>query len=60
MGLALDEPQDDDQQVQVNGVTVLIRPDEAGWLDDAQVDYHQEEWRQGFSVTRGGAGSSCC
>lgn len=43
----------------MNGVVVLIRPDEAGWLDDAKVDYHQEEWRQGFSVTRGGD-SGCC
>jgi Fe-S cluster assembly iron-binding protein IscA len=59
LGLALDEPQDDDQQLQVNGVTVLMRPDEAGWLDDAQVDYHLEEWRKGFSVTRGGE-AGCC
>ncbi len=58
MGLALDEPQDDDEQQTVNGILVLSRADDAAWLTDAQVDYHKDAWREGFSVTRGGA--SCC
>ncbi len=59
MGLALDEPQDDDEQLQVNGILVLARPDDVSWLSDAEVDYHSGAGREGFSVQRGGS-ASCC
>lgn len=57
MGMALDEPNENEQPVQVNGIGVLINESAAPLVDDATVDYIKDEYREGFIIT--GAGSSC-
>lgn len=57
--MALDEPQDSDVQETVNEVPVLMSSHEREWLDQAVVDYHDDRFRKGFSVSTG-SGDGCC
>jgi Fe-S cluster assembly iron-binding protein IscA len=53
MGLALDEPNENELPVEVNGIDVLIADMARPFVEDATVDYVKDEYREGFVVTTG-------
>ena len=55
MGMALDEPQENEQPVNVQGVKFLIDDSVMPFLDGAKVDYDQ--YIQDFTIT--GPEESC-
>jgi len=57
MGLALDEPQENETPVQVNGIDVLIADSARPFVDGATVDYVKDPYSEGFIIK--GSGSSC-
>ena len=57
MGMALDEPAENEQPVNVNGIGLLIAESAAPWVEDATVDYIKDEYREGFVITS--AAGSC-
>ena len=56
MGLALDEPKEDEKPVQVNGLDVLIAERDNVFIDDAVLDYVVQAHGEGFVI---GGGSTC-
>ncbi len=50
MGLALDEPKEDEQPIQVNGINVLIAEIAKPFVDNAPVDYVKEPYGEGFVI----------
>ena len=65
LGMALDEPKDDDEVVKNNGFTFLINKDLYEQAKPINVDFIDSGWGQGFSISSnlqlggGGCGSSC-
>jgi iron-sulfur cluster assembly protein len=61
--LVLDEPKDDDDSYEVEGLTYLISKDLSTQSGAVKVDFIDNGWQQGFSVTSekpiGGAESAC-
>lgn len=60
--MVLDEPKDDDEQVQADGLTFLINKDLASQSGEVKVDFIDTGWQQGFTVTSEkpvGAPSAC-
>ena len=57
MGLALDEPKENEVPVQVNGISVLIADLARPFVEDTTVDYVNGPRTEGFSITR--SGDSC-
>jgi hypothetical protein len=60
MGLALDEPQNDDESIEQSDVTFLIPREIQQWIAsgvELHVDYNQ--YWQSFSVRLGGHYGSC-
>ena len=51
MGLALDEPKEDEQPIQVNGIRVLVAEIAKPFVDNATVDYVKEPYGEGFVIT---------
>jgi iron-sulfur cluster assembly accessory protein len=65
-GMALDnEPREDDNRFEFNGVQVLVDPLSAQYVEGAQVDYVDGLMGRGFTVTnpafqsQGGCGGGC-
>ncbi len=58
MGLALDEPKEDDDIMTVNEIPVVLRASERNYLEDSIVDFEKGAWGEGF-VVRSGHASSC-
>src|ERR671932_1318754 len=65
-GMALDnEPRDDDNVAEVNGVRILVDPLSAQYVEGAQVDYVDGMMGRGFTVSNptfqsaGGCGGGC-
>ena len=59
MGLALDEPKDDDHRIEQDGVRFLVGRELTMWFafgKSLYIDYDQ--WANGFPVYLSGA--SCC
>jgi Fe-S cluster assembly iron-binding protein IscA len=61
--LVLDEPKDDDERVEADGLTFLINKDLASQSGEVKVDFVDTGWQQGFTVTSekpvGGGASAC-
>ena len=55
--MALDEPQENEKPVQINGVGVLISESDMPYMDDTTVDYVTQTYYEGFTIT--GSGKSC-
>lgn len=53
--MALDEPKQDEQPVQINGIDVLLADVEPILIDDTIVDYVKESYSEGFVIKTGGA-----
>jgi len=51
IGLALDEPKEDEKPVDVNGIGLLIGDTVEPWIDGSTVDYVEDVYRKGFTVT---------
>jgi iron-sulfur cluster assembly protein len=49
--LVLDEPKDDDDSYEVEGLTYLINKDLSTQSGAVKVDFIDNGWQQGFSVT---------
>jgi iron-sulfur cluster assembly accessory protein len=62
-GMGFDEPEPDDNRIDVSGVTLLVDPDAAPLLQDAQVDYSDDLMQHGFLINTpnvgGGGGCGC-
>ena len=58
--MGFDEPAEGDNRVEVNGVTLLVDPNSAPFLENAEVDYSDELMGQGFKInTANGSGCGC-
>jgi len=57
VGMALDEPKETEQPVEVNGIGVLLDDAARPYVDGTTVDYIKQPNGEGFVFT--GAGSSC-
>jgi Fe-S cluster assembly iron-binding protein IscA len=57
MGMALDEPEDNEKPLQVNGIDVLIADFTRPCVEDTTIDYIKQRYGEGFVIT--GAGGSC-
>ena len=57
MGMALDEPEEDEQPMQINGVDVLIAEFAKPLVDGTTVDYVNQSYGEGFVINRAGGGS---
>jgi Fe-S cluster assembly iron-binding protein IscA len=55
MGMALDEPEENEKPVQVNGIDVLVADFARPFVDSVTVDYIYEPHGEGFVIR--GAGS---
>lgn len=59
MGLALDEPNEQDNKMELNGVQLLAEKSLSPFLDGQVIDYISSGGREGFTVGPD-FGSSCC
>jgi Fe-S cluster assembly iron-binding protein IscA len=58
LGLALEEPNDQDEKITVNGVEVRLEKRAAAFAYDSVVDYVDSAWGQGFTIRPDNGG--CC
>ena len=57
MGMALDEPKENEKPMDVNGINVLIEAEALPLVDSLTVDYVSDPDGEGFTIV---GGSSCC
>jgi Fe-S cluster assembly iron-binding protein IscA len=57
MGMALDEPEENEQPIRVNGVDVLIADFARPFVDGTTIDYIKQPQAEGFIIN--GAGEAC-
>ena len=50
MGLALDEPTDEDEKLSVGELEILVEPRAAAFADQSIIDYVDSVWGRGFSI----------
>jgi Fe-S cluster assembly iron-binding protein IscA len=58
LGLALEEPNDQDERITVNGIEVSLEKRASAFAKDSVVDYRDSAWGQGFTIRPGNGG--CC
>lgn len=58
--MGFDEPQQDDNRVEINGVTLLVDPNSAPFLDNAEVDYSDDLMGRGFRINAANGGGCGC
>jgi Fe-S cluster assembly iron-binding protein IscA len=58
LGLALDEPNESEQAVQINGIDVLISDSVKDLVNKKTIDYVDSSYSRGFTISA--AGQSCC
>lgn len=59
MGLALEEPNDQDESITVDGIEIRVEKRAAGFAAQSVVDYIDSAWGKGFTI-RAAAGGDCC
>lgn len=60
--MGFDEPQEGDNRLDLGGITLLVDPDSAPFLENAEVDYSDDLVGQGFRINAanpGGGGCGC-
>lgn len=60
--MGFDDAQADDNRIDLNGITLLVDPDSAPFLENAEVDYSDDLMGRGFLInapTTGGGGCGC-
>lgn len=58
MGMALDEPSDQDEKLNVNGINFIYDKSDEGYMNDSIIDFQDSFLGRGFVVRS--ATSSCC
>jgi len=58
-GMVLDEPTDEDQIIEKDGIKVIIDPMSLRYLDGAEVDYKEDLMGGGFAIKNPNATSTC-
>src|SRR5918999_1279490 len=58
-GMVLDEPTDDDQIFEKDGIKVIIDPMSMRYLEGAEVDYKEDLMGGGFAIKNPNATSTC-
>jgi iron-sulfur cluster insertion protein len=59
-GFTLDETQnEDDWDLEVNGVKVLVDSMSGGYLQGAEIDYKEDQYGSSFSIKNPGAKTTC-
>lgn len=58
LGLALDEPNDDDKVFELEQFKVVVNADELENIGNVEIDFRDSQWGSGFSV-RATYGSTC-
>ena len=59
MGLALDEPNDTEESVTINGLEILMNDQVAPYTAQQTVDYVDTRQGKGFLIRRGGGAAGC-
>jgi Fe-S cluster assembly iron-binding protein IscA len=57
MGMVLDEPEENEQPVNVNGIEVLIADYAKPFVNGTTIDYVKQRFKEGFVIT--GSGDTC-
>lgn len=57
--MGFDEPQADDNRIDLGGVTLLVDPDSAPFLENAEMDYSDDLMGRGFRINAPGGGCGC-
>ena len=57
--MGFDRPQESDSRLDLGGVTVLVDPDSAPFLENAEMDYSDDLMGKGFRILVPGAGGGC-
>ena len=50
MALALDEPKDTDQTVELEGITYVVDKELVKQVEEVKVDFAERGWRAGFII----------
>lgn len=58
-GMVLDEPGEEDQILEVEGVKVIVDPMSLRYLEGAEVDYKEDLMGGGFAIKNPNAKSTC-
>jgi len=58
LGLALDEPKDEDKAFDQENFKVVVNSDELSNIGDIEIDYRESKWGGGFTV-RSAFSSTC-
>lgn len=58
--MGFDEPEEGDNRIDINGVTLLVDPDSAPFLDNAEMDYSDDLMGQGFRINPANGGGCGC
>jgi Fe-S cluster assembly iron-binding protein IscA len=59
LGLALDEPNDNDTKLNLNGIELVAEKKLKSFLEDQVIDFVNSGFREGFVISPE-YGSSCC
>jgi iron-sulfur cluster assembly protein len=57
--MGFDEPQEDDNRIDLGGVTLLVDPASAPFLENAEMDYADDLMGRGFKINAAGGGCGC-
>ncbi len=58
--MGFDDPEEGDNEIQLGGVTLLVDPDSAPFLDNAEMDYSDDLMGQGFRINAPNTGGCGC
>ena len=57
--MGFDDPEEGDNRIELGGVTVLVDPDSAPFLDNAEMDYSDDLVGQGFRISAPNGSCGC-
>jgi len=57
--MALDEPKKDEKTIAINGLEVLIDAQTFPFIEGSVIDYIDETFRQGFTITPPDGSGTC-
>lgn len=57
--MGFDEPEEGDNQIDLGGVTLLVDPYSAPFLDKAEMDYSDDLMGKGFKINTPNGGCGC-
>ena len=57
--MGFDAPEQDDNRIDLGGVTLLVDPNSAPFLEGAEMDYSDDLMGQGFRINAAGGGCGC-